>query len=45
MMAKFAELSRVMKKNKAIIRIAKKVLNRIRYILKNHQAYEIGVVV
>lgn len=44
MMARFAELSKFMKKNKAIIRIAKKILNRIRYILKNHQGYEIGVV-
>lgn len=44
MMAKFAGLSKFMKKNKAIIRIARKILNRIRYILKNHQGYEIGVV-
>jgi transposase len=44
MMAKFSELCKQMKKNKAIIRIARKLLNRIRYILKNQQGYQIGVV-
>lgn len=34
----------IYEKDKAIIRIARKILNRIRYILKNHQGYEIGVV-
>lgn len=33
-----------MKPNKAIVRIAKKLLSRIRYVLKNKQAYECAVV-
>lgn len=44
MMAKFNELMLKMKKNKAIIRIARKLLSRIRYILQNKCAYETGVV-
>jgi transposase len=44
MMAKFNELTLKMKKNKAIIRIARKLLSRIRYILQNQCAYETGVV-
>ena len=30
--------------NKAILRIAKKLLNRIRYVLLNNTPYEIGIV-
>ena len=44
MMIRFSELTKHMNKNKAIIRIARKLLNRIRYVLKNQQNYEIGVV-
>jgi hypothetical protein len=40
----FTELTRRMSKNEAIVRIAHKLLNRIRYLLKNDQAYELGVV-
>jgi transposase len=39
----FNELTKRMKKQDAIIRIAKKLLNRIRYVLKNHQPYAIAV--
>lgn len=41
LMASFNELSKRMNKNKAIIRIAKKLLNRIRYILTHQAEYEI----
>ena len=44
LMAVFIELSKKMPKNKAIIRIARKLLNRLRYVLSHKQAYEIGVV-
>lgn len=44
MMAKFSELIKQMKKNKAIIRIARKLLSRICYILRNQQNYQLGVV-
>lgn len=40
----FNQLSKRMPKNKAIIRIARKLLNRIYYVLKNQCYYEIGVV-
>ena len=40
----FNKLSKRMPKNKAIIRIARKLLNRIHYVLKNHCYYETGVV-
>jgi len=40
----FNQLSKRMPKNKAIIRIARKLLNRIRYVLKNQCYYKIGVV-
>lgn len=36
---KYTELKKRMPANKAIIRIAKKLLNRIRYVLKNEQEY------
>jgi len=44
LMAKFNELSKRMHKNKAIIRIARKLLSRIRYILVNQQPYELSIV-
>jgi hypothetical protein len=40
----FRELTKRMKPTKAIIRIAKKLVNRIRYVLKNQQKYEHAVV-
>src|SRR6266853_158727 len=40
----FTKLSARMPKNKAIIRIARKLLNRIRFVLKNQQPYETGIV-
>jgi len=36
----FTKLSNRMPKNKAIIRIARKLLNRIRFVLKNEKPYE-----
>jgi len=45
MMYKFNELIGKMQKNKAIIRIARKLLSRIRYVLKHQQEYEIGIIV
>jgi transposase len=43
MMAKFNELAKRMHKNKAIIRIARKLLGRIRNVLIHQQEYELGV--
>jgi transposase len=43
MMAKYRELTKRMNGNKAIIRIARKLLNRVRYILIHRQEYEMGV--
>ena len=43
-MAKFNELSLRMHKNKAIIRIARKMLSRVRYVLMNQVEYELGIV-
>ncbi len=40
----FGELSKRMKKQEAIIRIAKKLLNRIMYVWKNEKEYVFGVV-
>ena len=40
----FTELTKRMSKNEAIIRIAHKLLNRIRYILTHNECYEIGIV-
>ena len=40
----FAGYLKVMTKNKAIIRIARKLLNRIRYVMKNQTEYQKGVV-
>ena len=36
---RFSELCQRMKKNEAIVRIAKKLLNRIRYVMKNEIEY------
>lgn len=44
LMLKFNELSRKMHKNKAIIRIARKLLSRIRFVLQSQQPYELSVV-
>ena len=43
LMAKFNTLSKKMVKNKAIIRIARKLLNRIRHILIYQEEYVIGL--
>jgi len=43
LMMAFVELSKRMPKNQAIIRIARKLLSRIRYVLRNRQYYETGV--
>jgi len=40
----YNNLCKRMKPNKAIIRIAKKLLNRIRYVLKNQTKYEYAIV-
>jgi transposase len=39
----YQELTKRMKGNKAIIRVARKLLNRMKYVLKNQQPYEIAV--
>lgn len=44
LMMKFNELQKRMNKNKAIIRIARSLLNRMRLVLKSQQPYVIGVV-
>lgn len=44
LMAKFNELIKTMPKNKAIIRIARKLLNRIRYVIIHQKEYVAGVV-
>ena len=44
LMSKFNELARRMHKNKAIIRIARKMLNRIRTVLRTQKAYVTGTV-
>jgi transposase len=44
LMLKFNELSKKMHKNKAIVRIARKMLSRMRFVLQNQQRYELGVV-
>ena len=43
LMLKFNELIKTMPKNKAIIRIARKMLSRIRYVLMNKEKYVLGV--
>ncbi len=44
LMARFTELMQRMPKNKAIIKIAKNLINRIRYVLKHKKEYELGIV-
>jgi hypothetical protein len=44
LMARFNELSKRMNKNKAIIRIAKNLLGRIRHVLRHGVEYVPGVV-
>jgi len=44
LMLKFNELLPKMNRNKAIIRIARKLLSRIRYVLINQVGYELGVI-
>lgn len=44
LMLKFGELSKRMAKNKAIIRIAKSLLNRMRHIVTKKEEYQMGVV-
>jgi transposase len=44
LMLKFNELIKTMHKNKAIVRIARKLLGRIRFVLKNQQPYELSIV-
>ena len=44
LMARFHELTKRMHKNKAIIRIARNLLGRIRYVLIHQQKYELSVV-
>jgi len=44
MMARFNELKKGMNGNKAIVRIAKNLLSRIRHVLNNQTAYERGVI-
>lgn len=44
LMLAYSKLVKKMKPSKAIIRIAKKMLNRIRYVLKNQEFYEYAVV-
>jgi len=41
----FSKLSKRMAKNQAIVRIARKLLNRIRYVLKHQKPYETSVVI
>ena len=44
LMMAFNELCKHMTKTKAIVRIARKLLNRVRYVLKNQQEYTTAVV-
>lgn len=44
LMLKFNQLIKTMPKNKAIIRIARKLLSRIRYVLKNQVPYYNGTI-
>ena len=40
----YSKLCKRMKPNKAIIRIAKKLLNRVRYVLKNQTEYQYAII-
>ena len=44
LMMRYGELRQRMEPNKAIIKIAKKLLSRIKHVLKNNEPYEKGVV-
>lgn len=44
LMLKFNELAKRMHKNKAIIRIARKMLSRMRFVLKNQVQYELSII-
>lgn len=44
LMMKYCELKQRMEPNKAIVKIAKKLLSRVRHVLINNEPYEIGVV-
>jgi len=44
LMMRYSELCQRMEPNKAIIKIAKKLLSRIKYVLKNKELYEKGLV-
>lgn len=44
LMYKYNELCKRMKPTEAIVRIAKKLLNRIRYVMKNDQEYEYSII-
>lgn len=44
LMLKFSELSKRMDENKAIVRIARKLLSRIRYVLLKQQPYILSIV-
>lgn len=44
LMMAFKEYCRRMKKTRAIVKIARKLLNRIRYVLKNRSEYVAGVI-
>lgn len=44
LMMSYGELRQRMESNKAIIKIAKKLLNRIKHVLKNNEPYEKGIV-
>ena len=44
LLMKYKNYCRHMEKNKAIIRVAKHLLSRISYVLKNKKEYVIGVV-
>jgi len=45
LMMRYGELRKRMEANKAIIKIAKKLLSRIKHVLKNNEPYEKGVVI
>ncbi len=45
LMAKFNELIKRMNKNKAIIRIARKLVSRMRYVLMTQEPYKMGIIV
>lgn len=44
MLVKYEQLIERMTKKRAIVVIARKLLSRIYYVLKNHQPYELGIV-